>query len=256
MAFRTQYRHYKYLVMPIRLTNAPTSFQAIINNMLQEHLNVFVIAYLDDILIFSKMLKEHKQHMHQVLQKLLDAKLLVELKKSKFYTQEVDFLGCTIKLGKIRMQEKKIAVVKEQLVPTNVTDVQAFLGFINFYWKFIKDYSKTIIPLIDLTKKNQNFKQNTKANKAFVAVKKAITEQLILVDPDPSKPYEVETDASGFALGGQLGQQDAEGRLHLIAFFLKKLHRLELYYPILDQELIAIVKAFKEQCLYLIKVRH
>ena len=192
--------------MPIGLTNALASFQAIINNVLQEHLNAFVIAYLDNILIFSKTLKEHKQHVHQVLQKLLDAKLLVELEKSKFHTQEVDFLGCTIEPGKIRMQEKKIEAVKEWLVLTNIIDIQAFLGFTNFYWKFIKDYSKTVIPFIDLTKKDQNFEWNTKANKAFMTIKKAIIERPILVNLDHLKLYKVETDVSGFALGRQLGQ--------------------------------------------------
>ena len=91
-AFRTRYGHYEYLVMPFGLTNAPASFQAMINDVLREYLDVFVIAYLDDILIFSKDLDEHKQHVHKVLQKLLDAKLLVELEKSKFHAKEVDFL--------------------------------------------------------------------------------------------------------------------------------------------------------------------
>lgn len=112
-AFRTRREHYKYLVMPFGLTNAPATFQTIINHVFRECLDIFVVIYLDDILVFSKTLEEHKQHVHTVLQKLQDAKLLIEPEKCLFYSKQVNFLGYIIAPGEIRMEKSKIQAVKE-----------------------------------------------------------------------------------------------------------------------------------------------
>jgi hypothetical protein len=255
-AFRTRYGHYEYLVMPFGLTNAPASFQAMINQVLREYLDDFVIVYLDDILIFSKTLDEHKKHVHQVLKKLLSANLLVELKKSKFHTQEVDFLGCTIEPGKIRMQESKLAALKDWPTPNSVTDVRAFLGYTNFYRKFLKGYGEGARALTDLTKKDRTFEWTPEAQTAFETIRNKMLERPVLWEPDPEKPYEVECDASNYAIGGQLGQRDKEGRLHPVAFFSKKFHGPELNYPVHDKELMAVVCAFQEWKVYLIGARH
>nr|XP_036575130.1 reverse transcriptase domain protein [Colletotrichum truncatum]KAF6781651.1 reverse transcriptase domain protein [Colletotrichum truncatum] len=196
-AFRTRRGHYEYLVMPFGLTNAPATFQTMINHVLREYLDMFVVVYLDDILIFSKTLEDHKKHVHQVLRKLQDAKLLVEPEKSKFHTQEVEFLGFTIAPGILKMSKDKVAAEKEQ-------------------------------------------------DQAFNEIKRQVTSEPILIIPNPEKPFEVETDSSDYAIGGQLGQRDDEGRLHPCAFFSRKLHGPELNYQIHDKELIAIIEAFKE----------
>ena len=154
-AFRTRYGHFEYKVMPFGLTNAPAAFQTMINHVLRKYLDISVVAYLDDILIFSKTEDEHKEHVHQVLQALEEAKLLVEPDKSHFHTKEVDFLGYTIRPGEIRMQRKKIEAVLDWKTPTNVTEVCGFLGFANFYRRFLRNHSKTIKPLTDLTKQDQ-----------------------------------------------------------------------------------------------------
>jgi len=156
-AFQTCYRHFETLVMPFGLTNAPATFQAIINHVLQEYLDVFVITYLDDILIYSKTLENHKEHVHKVLQTLQDAKLLVKPEKSKFHTQEVDYLEYIIRPGEIKMQASKIEAIRDWPSPTNLKEVQSFLGFVNFYRQFIKDYSKIAKPLTDLTKTTETF---------------------------------------------------------------------------------------------------
>jgi hypothetical protein len=246
-AFRTQEGHFEYLVMPFGLTNAPATFQSMINHVLREFLDQFVMVYLDDILIFSRTLEEHKEHVHQVLQRLQDAKLLVEPKKSKFHTQQVEYLGLTIEPGRVRMQDSKIEAVKDWPRPQNVKDVRGFLGFTNYYRRFIKNYSKIASPLTDLTKgKGSDIQWNDKTEQAFQRIKEAILEEPILAMPDPDREFEVETDASDFAIGGQLGQRDSEGRLHPIAFFSKKLNGPELNYQIHDKELMAIIEAFKE----------
>ena len=227
-----------------------------INNVLREYLDIFVVVYLDDILIFSKDLEEHRGHVHKVLQALQSAKLLVEPEKSKFHTQEVDFLGHTIVPGEIRMQKDKIAAVKEWPTPTSVKDVQSFLGFANYYRRFIKGYGEDAIWLNELTKKANTFLWTEKQEQAFQKVKNAITSEPVLKIFDPELPVELETDASNFALGAQIGQRGEDGKLRPVAFYSKKLHGAELNYPIYDKEFLAIINAFKEFRHYLLGSKH
>jgi len=132
-AFRTRFGLFEYLVMPFGLTNAPATFQRMINHVLREHLDDFVVAYLDDILIYSDMLEEHVQHVHKVLKLLQDADLLVEPAKSVFHVQKVEYLGHIISYNEVRMDPKKVQAVKDWPEPTNVKEVQSFLGFANYY---------------------------------------------------------------------------------------------------------------------------
>lgn len=255
-AFRTRYGLYEYLVMPFGLTNAPASFQTMINNVLQDYLDVFVIVYLDDILIFSKTIEEHREHVHQVLRKLQEAKLLVEPDKSEFHTQRVKYLGYMIEPGQIQMDPDKIRAIMDWPTPRNVKDVRAFQGYANFYRQFIKGYGELSIPLTDMTKKDRQFEWNDKAQQAFDELKSRVSSEPILMMPDPSRPFEAETDASDGAIGGQLGQRDENGKLHPVAFFSKKLGGPELNYPIHDKELMAIIEAFKEWKHYLSGTNH
>ncbi|RFU73004.1 hypothetical protein TARUN_9252, partial [Trichoderma arundinaceum] len=245
-AFRTRYGLYEYLVMPQGLTNAPASFQKRINHVLKEYLDEFVIAYIDDILIFSKTLEEHEEHVHKVLQKLQDAKLLVNPEKCAFHTQRVEFLGHIISPGEIQMDPKKLEAVKTWEPPKNVKDVQSFLGFANYYRRFIRNFAQIAAPLSDLTKKDRKFLWGPDVNEAFERLKNALISEPVLVMFDPTKEIEIETDASDFAIGGVIGQRDEEGKLRPIAFFSKKLHGPELRYATYDKEFMAIVAAFKE----------
>jgi transposase InsO family protein len=245
-AFRTKFGLYEYLVMPFGLTNAPATFQRMINQVLREYLDIFVVVYLDDILIFSDDYETHGEHVHKVLKKLEDANLLVEPEKSQFFVKEVNFLGHTIRPNEIRMEKGKIAAVAEWEEPTNVKEVQAFLGFANYYRRFIKDYGKIASPLHDLTKKDGTFRWTTKQQDAFYDIKNRITSEPVLRMFDPTKEVELETDASDFAIGAQISQKDDEGRLHPVAFYSKKLHGAELNYPIYDKEFMAIMRAFEE----------
>lgn len=255
-AFRARSGLYEYVVMPFGLTNAPATFQRMINNVLRQYLDIFVVCYLDDILIFSDNEEEHTEHVHKVLKALQDAKLLVEPEKSFFHVRKVDFLGHTITPGEIRMEQKKISAVAEWKVPNNIKETQAFLGFANYYRRFIKDFSKIANPLTELTKKDRPFEWNDKAQVAFEQLKEAILSEPVLGIFDPEKEIELETDASDFALGGQIGQRDDQGRLHPIAFYSHKLHDAELRYPVYDKEFLAIVNCFKEFRHYLMGSKH
>ena len=149
--------------MPFRLTNAPASCQRMINEQLHEYLDIFIVAYLDDILIYSKTEEEHIEHIKKVLEKIKIAKLLLKPEKCEFYRQELAFLGFFVGRDGIRMDPAKVEAVLEWPVPTTVKEVQAFLGFANFYRRFIRGYSKTITPLTELTKKGKTFAWNMEA---------------------------------------------------------------------------------------------
>jgi hypothetical protein len=255
-AFRTNQGHFEYLVMPFGLTNAPASFQTMIDHVLREYINVFVVVYLDDILIYSKDLESHKQHVHKVLKTLQDAKLLAEPEKCRFHQQEVNFLGNTIKPGSIQMEASKIAAIRDWPEPTNVTGIRGFLGYTNFYRKYIAKYGDIARPLTDLTKNDVKFEWTDKQQKAFDTIKAKVLEDPILMNANPEEPYEVEADASDWCLGGQLNQKGKDGKMHPIAFFSKKLHGPELNYQIHDKELMAIIEAFKEWKHYLMGAKH
>jgi Reverse transcriptase (RNA-dependent DNA polymerase) len=143
--------------MPFGLTNASASYQQLINDILYEYLDIFIVAYLDDILVFSKIKKEHMQHVKKVLQKLRNASLLFKLEKYKFHKERVFFLGFIMGCNSISMDQTKIEAVLSWLRLTSVKEVQIFLGFANFYQCFIKGYSVIAHTLMESIKKDQPF---------------------------------------------------------------------------------------------------
>jgi hypothetical protein len=155
--FRTQYGLFESLVMPFGLTNAPASFQHFINDVLRPYLDVFVTAYLDDMLIYSDNLEEYKKHVLKVLEVLSKAGLHLKPEKCEFHQQEVKYLGFIISTSRTKMDLVKVATIQEWPAPRNVKDVQIFLGFANFYRRFIKGYSNIVSPMTCLTQKNMRF---------------------------------------------------------------------------------------------------
>ena len=140
-AFRIRWGHYEYQVMPFGLTNALASFQELINDTLREYLDTFVLAYLDDIFIFSTDYKQHVQYVRMVLQKLREKDLPVKLSKCEFHKHSIGFLGYIVLDQGLKPDSKKVDSVREWLISRNVKDVQAFLGIMNYYRKFIERFS-------------------------------------------------------------------------------------------------------------------
>ena len=138
--FTTPLGHFEYLVMPFGLTNAPAVFQTLVD-ILRDMLHQFVFVYLDDILIFSRSLAEHKLHVRQVLQRLLENRLFVKAEKCEFHVPSVAFLGFIIGQGRLEMDPGKVTAVTDWPTPTNRKQLQRFLGFANFYRRFIRNYS-------------------------------------------------------------------------------------------------------------------
>lgn len=262
-AFRTRYGQFEYLVMPFGLTNAPATFQAYINEALKGLLDDFCIAYMDDILIYSDSYEEHVRHVREVLERLREFSLYAKLSKCEFETQEVDFLGFRIGLAGVSMDPSKVAAIEEWPEPETYRDVQCFLGFANFYRGFIRNYSRIVAPLTNLFvgmkagKKTGSLDWNADAQQAFRSLKNKFQEAPLLKHYDPMKECRVETDASGVAVGGVLSQPyEAHGdsrrvAWHPVAFFSKKMSPAEQRYATGDQEMLAIVRAFKEWRHYL-----
>ena len=250
-AFRTRYGLYEYQVMPFGLTNAPASFQNLINDVLREYLDLSVIVYLDDILIFSKTREEHVVHVKQVLEKLKENQLWANAEKCLFFQSEVGFLGFIASKDGIKMDPKKVEAITDWKTPRNVKGVQSFLGFANFYRRFIKSFSKIATPLTALTKKDVAFKWTEMAEDAFLTLKKAFTTAPILQHFSPNRPIVIETDASDYAIAGIISHPDEQNQLRPIAFYSRKLTDVELNYEIYDKEMLAIVWAFKEWRAYL-----
>lgn len=250
-AFRTRYGLYQYKVMPFGISNAPATFQRMINNTLREYLDVFVVAYLDDILVFSKTKTEHIEHVRKVLAKLAAAKLLLKPNKCKFHKEEVKFLGFIVGRHGIKMDPEKIRAILEWPIPTTVKEVQAFLGFANFYRRFVGGYSKIAEPLTRLTKKDLEFEWTPAAQEAFDALRKSFTTAPVLETFEYDRRIVLETDASDFAIGACISQKHETGQLKPVAYYSRKLTPAELNYDVGDKEMLAIVEAAKQWRSYL-----
>ena len=256
-AFTSRHGHFEWLVLPMGLTNAPAEFMALMENTFREELNNFVIVFLDDILVYSRTLEEHHQHLRVVLQRLRDNKLYAKLSKCCFFRQEVEFLGHFVGRAGVRMVEGKVAAVERWPTPTTQKEVEQFLGLAGYYRRFIADFSKLASPLSELCgtlRKAKGTAQRAPPRKSFVwaaeqqeafeKLKAAVTQAPCLAIPDPQLPFVVHTDASGYATGAVLMQQFDEG-MRPIAFLSKKMTKAERNYPVHEQELLAILNALK-----------
>ena len=250
-AFHTRYGHFEYLVMPFGLTNAPATCQALVNDTLREYLDLFCVAYLDDILIYSKDKESHTKHVQLVLEALCKKDLKLKPEKCEFYKTEIEFLGYIVTTEGLKMDPAKVKAVWDWPLPTMVKETQSFLGFANFYRRFIKGYSLMAKPLTDLTRKDTAFAMTQEARQAFDELKTKFMLAPILIAFDPEKETVVETDALDYALGGVISQKGEDGKLHPIAFYSRKLTSAELNYEIHDKELLAIVECLREWRAYL-----
>ena len=200
------------------------------------------LVFLDDILIYSKTLEDHQRHVRRVLDALREQKLYAKESKCEFFKHEVEFLGHNVGRDGVRMMEDKVQAIREWPTPRSVRDVRAFLGTAGYYRKFIRDFSAIAAPLSELTKDSVKFEWAAPHESAFVQLKAAIVQGPVLILPDPSLPFVVHTDASGFAVGAVLQQDQGKG-LQPIAFLSKKMADAETRYPVHEQELLAIIQA-------------
>jgi reverse transcriptase-like protein/integrase-like protein/aspartyl protease/chromodomain-containing protein len=250
-AFVTKYGQFEFLVMPFGLTAAPSTFVSIMNNVLGKFIDKFVVVYLDDILIYSKTKDEHLSHVKLVFEALRLNKLYAKESKCEFMKSMVKFVGFIVSEHGLEVDSVKVQAVKEWPVPKSIKDCRSFLGFVSYYRKFIQNHSEIVAPISDLTKTVNGinsgcgkFIWTLEAQTAFEKMKTALCSAPVLVLPDMEKPYVINTDASGFALGACLMQDHGKG-LQPVAYMSKKLLAAEKNYPVHHKELLAIITALK-----------
>jgi hypothetical protein len=166
-AFHTRYGLYEYTVMSFGLTNAPAYFMYLMNEVFIEYLDKFVVVFIDDILIFSKMEEEHEKHLRLVLEKLRSNQLYVIFSKCEFWLTEVAFLGHIISAGGVSVDPGKVKDVLNWMPPITASEIQSFLGLAGYYRRFIKNFSKIGKKMTKLLEKNKAFEWTVECQASF-----------------------------------------------------------------------------------------
>ncbi|QSZ33856.1 hypothetical protein DSL72_005429 [Monilinia vaccinii-corymbosi] len=240
--FRTRYGSYKCKVLPFGLTNGPATYQRYMNDVLFDYLDVFCIAYLDDILIYSENEEDHEAQVKLVLARLEAAGLQADLKKCEFNVKRTKYLGFIIFTEGVEVDSEKVEVVESWTYPTTVKGVQSFLGFCNFYCRFIKDYGIIAKPLTDLTKAKTSFHFDDLCRNAFNVLKQKLISAPLLQHYNYNLPCMLETDASDGVIASVLSQKHGDEWLP-VAYFSKTMVAAELNYEVHDKEMLSIIRS-------------
>ena len=236
-AFKTRDGLYEWMVMPFGLSNSPSTFMRFMNHIFKPCIGNFVVVYFDDILIYSKNLMEHLEHLRKLFSILREQRLFANLKKRDFYADIIIFLGYVVTKDGIEMDRSKIEAITNLPTPSSIHDVRSFHVLVSFYRRFIHGFSSIMAPVTKCLK-GDKFKWTSVAEETFELIKKKVTEAPCLVLPDFNKVFEVECDASQVGIGAVLSQ---EGRP--IAFFSEKLNEPKRKYSTYDKEFYAIYRA-------------
>ncbi|KAK9100739.1 hypothetical protein Scep_024169 [Stephania cephalantha] len=239
-AMVTRYGSFEYLVMPFGLTNAPATFCNLMNDVLKEFIDRFVVVYLDDIVIYSQNLQDHVDHLRKVLTTLRANHLYVKKEKCEFAAQTISFLSHVVGQGQLQMDPEKVRAIMEWPNPTKVTELRSFLGLANYYRRFVEGYSRRVAPLTDLLKKDRAWAWTDRCDQAMARRGGVIASEPVLGLPNFDLPFEVHTDASDRALGAVLVQEG-----HPIAFESRKLKDAEQRYPAHEKEMLAVIHALQ-----------
>ena len=249
---------YQYRRMPFGLTNAPATFQRLIDTIFTKKEWPFVFTYLDDILIASSSMEEHKEHVSKVLQKLAESGLRLTPEKCCFAKTEIEYLGYTLTPKGVKPNDTKIKAITEFPTPSDVSGIKRFLGMLNFYRKHIKDFASTAMALTALTRKDKTtgktvkFQWSEDCEKAFSTLKHKLSTAPLLMPPDISKPFYVWSDASIVGFGAVLEQMDEIGERHPIAYASRQTSLAEKKYAPTELEVAALVFAVESFEVYLL----
>jgi hypothetical protein len=252
-AFRTRYDMYEYKIVSFEFANASTTFQTYINVAFRKYFDVFAFVYINDILIFFKILEKHEKHVRVVLEKLLQYKLYVNIKKSKFNVIKTTFLNFIIIRDDVKMILNKIKIIVNWSKSHSHKDVQIFLKIVNFYRKFIKEYFRVADALSALLKKNDKnkfhifFEFTSNAKKSFENLRQVFFTASLLRHFDSNRKIKLETNASNFAILKIFFQlNETIEQWHFIIYWFKKMTFVERNYDANEFEMLAIVKTCKQ----------
>ena len=244
-ALRTSIGSYKCKVLPFGLTNGPATYQRYMNEVLMDYPDIFCTAYLDDILIYSEDEASHEIHVNAVLDRLRQAGLNADIKKSEFGVTRTKYLGFIVTTEGLEIDPDKTEPLRNWQFPTTVREVRGFLGFTGFYRRFVKDYGRIAKPLHRLTKDNIPFQFDLECQRAFNALRDTILGPSILKHFHYGYPTMVESDSSDGTVGAVLSQQHPDGEWYPVAVYSHTMLPAECNYEIHDKELLAIVRAFE-----------
>src|SRR5258707_802692 len=234
------------------LCNSPVTFQTMMNDILRDFIhNGEAICYMDNILVYSHTLSDHWWIVCQVLSTLQEQRLFLKPEKCKFEQKEVEYLRLVILKDHVTMDLMKVHRVTEWLTPTKVKEVQSFLGFVNFYQKFICNFSDIAHLLYALTHKTQQWVWGSPEQEVFDALQKAVTSAPILTFPSQSSCFHLKCNTSNFATRAVLSQAQADGMHQPIAFMSKGFSDTECNYQIHNKEMLAIMCTLDEWCHFL-----
>ncbi len=236
---------YKYHVMLFKLINELTFYQHYMNDVLFEYLHQFCQIYLDDIIIYSKILKKHKWHVRLILNRLQEADLQININICKFHVQKIIFLELLMSIERLKMNSRKMQAVIDWSTLNNLTQIQFFIDFCNFYRHFIKNFSKIVHSMIQLTQKKIIFEWNEVCQTAFNHMKRCMTETFILRHFDQTCDFILEINLFNYINDEVLSQYDDEDVLHSIVFYNKNMFSAECNYEIYNKELLIIIWAFE-----------
>ena len=229
-AFRTHYGAFEWSVIPFRLTNAPAAFQCFMNDVFSNLLDVCVVVYLDDILIYSNDITQYWSHVKEVLNRLQKVRLYAKVEKCEFHSDSVEYLGYVLSPTGLTMSDTKVKTIQEWPEPKKVKNIQSFLDFANFYRHFISNYSDIVIPLTCLTRKNTPWNFDDNCRIAFNNLKQAFASAPILTHWVPDAQLVMETDALDYALAAILFIMTKDNEIHPIAFHSRTFSAPELNY--------------------------
>ena len=250
-AFKTSKGLFEPTVMFFGLCNSPATFQKFMDDIFRILIiEEGILIYMDDILIYSDNIKDLERKTKKVLEILNENDLYLKPEKCQFTTQEIEFLGITFTPGHMEMSKDKLKAITDWPTPKNVGELRKFLGFSNFYRRFIQNYANIAAPLNNLTG-SKPWKWEEEQEKAFETLKNEFTKEPTLLLPDPLAPFALETDASDVATGGVLYQKNTEGVYQPCGFISNALSPTEQRYDIYDKELLAVMRATREWRHYL-----
>lgn len=243
-AFNVENGHFEYTRMPFGLKNAPATFQRVMDNVLKGLQNDICLVYMDDIIIYSTSLAEHILNLTKVFQRLRESNLKIQLDKSEFLQKQVAFLGHIVTPEGIKPNPEKIKAILKYPIPRTTKEIKGFLGLLGYYRKFIKDFARITKPLTLCLKKDSKIEHTPEFIECFETCKNLLTNEPLLQYPDFSKPFNLTTDASNYALGAILSQGPI-GSDKPIAFASRTLNNSETNYSTIEKETLAIVWATK-----------
>jgi hypothetical protein len=246
ITFKIKYDTYKYLIMSFELINESSTFQNFMNDTLMNYLDEFVVAYLNDIIVYSNSKKKHIQHVRKILQRLRETNIQADVDKCEFHITETKFLEMIVRRDDIKMNSEKVKTIIKWEKSTHLKEVQAFLKFVNFNKRFIKNFFEIAKLFVRFIRKDQLFSWSKDCQTAFDELKKRVTKTSILSYFSFELETYLKSDSSNYVSVEILFQKENDDQIKSVVYFSKTLFFAECNYEIYDKELLAIIRCFEQ----------